>query len=54
MNYPIIRLQKTPDGSVHAPEHGATWPAHLSAKPDYRSRYVVLNCNRYRIEWVRA
>lgn len=25
---------------------------HNSQKPDYRNKYVMFNCNRYRLEWL--
>lgn len=31
----------------------AIWPAYSSRRPDYRHRYVMLNCSRYAVEWER-
>jgi hypothetical protein len=30
------------------------WPAHYSNKPDYRFKFVTVNCCRYRLDWVGA
>ena len=32
----------------------AKFNASLTSCPDYRNKYVTLNCYRYKIEWVRA
>lgn len=29
------------------------WPPYTSNKPDYRNKYVNINGNRYKIEWVK-
>lgn len=31
----------------------ATFPSWHSSKPDYRHRYVMINCYRYRLNWLR-
>jgi hypothetical protein len=33
-------------------EHVATFPSHLSNKPDYRNKYVTINCVDYILKWV--
>lgn len=30
----------------------ARWPWHLSNCPDRRFRYAIVNCSRYRLEWL--
>lgn len=30
----------------------AFWPSYLSNKPTKRNKYVMLNCYKYRIEWI--
>jgi hypothetical protein len=49
-----IKLQKHENGSVLAFKNGkccANWPSYKSKKPDFRNRYVMMNCYRYKIEW---
>lgn len=38
-----------PDGSGEL----CYWPPHASNKPDYRNRYVVINCVRYKAQWIK-
>jgi len=52
-----ITLQKHKNGSILAFKNGvccATWSSFLSKKPDYRYKYVTLNCYRYKIQWNKA
>lgn len=39
----------SPDGSGEL----CYWPPYASNKPDYRHKYVTINCYRYKIEWIK-
>jgi hypothetical protein len=53
-----INLKKMPDGSVVATRSDTNdfvvrWDVQYSGKPDYRYKYVMLNCYKYKINWVK-
>lgn len=33
-------------------EFKARWVWHLSSIPTKRNKYVTLNCNKYKLEWI--
>lgn len=52
-----ITLQKHKNGSVLGFKGGnccAHWPNFHSRKPDYRHKYIMLNCYRYKVQWDRT
>lgn len=53
MSAPVLKLRRLSDGTVSTVDHqpAAHWPRYLSSRPARRSRYVTLNCVRYRVAW---
>jgi hypothetical protein len=60
--YVIAKKTKRGDVEIYMPSCKPLTPAALfctfdkfqAAKPDYRNKYVILNCYRYNIMWNRG